>query len=812
MPGPFWVPVRPELLVKPAKRQLVSTETLILVIAAVAGASAIFGFALCRAGEARKLARSREAQARLESILATVPGGFLTWDGDGESVLSDGLCAMLPEGAGGLDDFFQKFGNSDTQYLGRLIEGLRMRGEEFSLTLLTIDAGQALRIDGRRARSAVLDVLWVADVTNETAIQSDTAIQLTAAQVERDGYRAMLDALPFMVWRRGRDLTLAQVNKAYVDAIHPGEDDEAPRASELDDVEAVTETQIAARARSSGLAQSESRHIVIGGERRLLEFNEVPTGKMGVVGYAMDFTQLEEVQQELSSHIAAQSDVLENLAVAVAIYGSDTRLKFYNSAYARLWDADSKWLDTEPTLGDELEKLRERRLVTEEVDFRAHKHEQISLFTSLIAPTETLVHLPDGKTLFKRISPHPLGGLMFTYEDVTDRLTMEAQYNTLIEVQRRTLDNLYEGVALVGPDGRLKLCNSAYGRLWQLSEADLAGEPQITDLIEKVRHFYDVDSGEEWGSLRKVIRGRLMSREPVSGNLERTDGTVLQYAGVPLPDGMMLMTYFDVSDSNRVERALRERNEALEEADRLKSEFVANVSYELRTPLNTIIGFAEVLHGDMFGTLNERQSEYIGGILEASEALLELINDILDLATIEAGYMTLDRVQFDVHTMMAGVFGLNRERARVKEQRLVLDCAPDIGMMIADERRLKKVLFNLTSNAIKFTPKQGVIRLAAVRDEGDVVFSVVDTGIGIHEDQHERVLEKFERGNRPRGRQSGVGAGLGLSLVKSFVELHGGDVALTSSLNEGTAIICRLPAAPKSGSDPGTDTDADVWA
>lgn len=785
-----------------ARRLLVSTETLILIIAAVAGASAIFGFALSRAGEARKLVQSQMDHARLESILATVPGGFLTWDADGNAVASDILRAMLPDDADGEAEFLRKFGDTDAQNLTRLIEGLRMRGEEFSRTLLTIDAGQALRIDGRRARNAVLDVLWVSDVTSETAIQSDTAIQLTAAQVERDGFRAMLDALPFMVWRRGRDLTLAQVNRAYVDAIHPGADGEKPLPSELDDVEAIAETRIASRARSSGLAQSESRHIVVGGQRRLMEFNEIPTDEMGVVGYALDFTQLEEVQQELSSHVAAQSDVLENLAVAVAIYGSDTRLKFYNSAYARLWDADSQWLDTEPTLGEELEKLRERRLVTEEVDFRAHKQEQLSLFTSLIAPTETLVHLPDGKTLFKRISPHPLGGLMFTYEDVTDRLTMEAQYNTLIEVQRRTLDNLYEGVALVGPDGRVKLCNSAYGRLWQYSEADLAGEPQITDLIEKSRHFYAIDSEEGWDALRKEIRGRLMSREPVSGTLDRVDGTVLQYAGVPLPDGMMLMTYFDVSDANRVERALRERNEALEEADLLKSEFVANVSYELRTPLNTIIGFAEVLHGDMFGVLNQRQGEYIGGILEASETLLELINDILDLATIEAGYMTLDRVQFDVHTMMAGVFGLNRERARVKEQRLVLECPPDIGLMIADERRLKQVLFNLTSNAIKFTPEQGVISLVAARDGSDVVFSVVDTGIGIHADEHERVLEKFERGNRPRGRQSGVGAGLGLSLVKSFVELHGGDLELTSAPNEGTAIICRLPAAPMIGAPP----------
>ena len=770
-----------------------STQLLILVIAAVAGASAIVGYALGRFSGARRLRDMQAARDRLGAALANVPGGFVTWFDGGEAEVSDGLAKMVGGADVGFEAFLGKFGDADRQRVERLVDGLRGRGEAFSLTLLTIDAGQALRIDGRRAREVPLDVLWVADVTNETAIQSDTAIQLTAAQVERDGYRAMLDALPIMVWRRSRDLSLAQVNKAYVDAIGPGAGDDDTLPSELEDLEANVEGQIATRAQSTGTPQSESRHVVIDGARRLLEFNEVPTDDMGVIGYAIDFTQLEEVQEELSSHVAAQSDVLENLAVAVAIYGSDTRLKFYNSAYARLWDADSAWLDSEPTLGDELETLRDRRLVSEEVDFRAYKQEQLALFTSLIAPTETLVHLPDGKTLFKRISPHPLGGLMFTYEDVTDRLTMEAQYNTLIEVQRRTLDNLYEGVALVGPDGRLKLCNSAYSRIWQFSEADLAGEPQVAGLVDKSRHFYGIEDEDEWDETRREVTGRLMSREPLSGNFERADGSVIRYTGVPLPDGMMLMTYFDVSDSNRVERALRERNEALEEADRLKSEFVANVSYELRTPLNTIIGFAEVLNGDMFGPLNERQSEYIGGILEASEALLELINDILDLATIEAGYITLDRGQFDIHTMIAGVFALNRERARGKEQKLVLDCAPDIGSMFADERRLKQVLFNLVSNAIKFTPERGVITLAS-RVVGDQVkFRVADTGVGIHADERERVLEKFERGNRPRGRQSGVGAGLGLSLVKSFVELHGGDVQIESEPEEGTAIVCRLP-------------------
>lgn len=195
---------------------------LILVIAAVAGAPAIVGYALERFIETRKLRDATAARNLLAATLANVPGGFVTWFDGGEADISAGLAEMLGSEQAGFDAFLDKFGATDRQQIERLVEGLRLRGEGFSLTLLSIDAGKALRIDGRRARQVPLDVLWVADVTNETAIHSDTAIQLTAAQVERDGYRAMLNALPIMVSRRSRDLSLAQVNKAYLDAINPG--------------------------------------------------------------------------------------------------------------------------------------------------------------------------------------------------------------------------------------------------------------------------------------------------------------------------------------------------------------------------------------------------------------------------------------------------------------------------------------------------------------------------------------------------------------------------------------------------------------
>ena len=176
---------------------------------------------------------------------------------------------------------------------------------------------------------------------------------------------------------------------------------------------------------------------------------------------------------------------------------------------------------------------------------------------------------------------------------------------------------------------------------------------------------------------------------------------------MPLPDGNVLLSYLDVTDSTRVEHALRERNEALETAGRLKSEFIANVSYELRTPLNAIIGFAEILTNQYFGELTPRQLDYSRGILDSSHRLLSLINDILDLATIEAGYMTLETGQLDIHTLMSSVLTLTRERARNQNLKLDFDCPPDIGTIEADERRLKQALFNLISNAIKFTPAGG---------------------------------------------------------------------------------------------------------
>jgi signal transduction histidine kinase len=763
-----------------------------LLVLALAAAAVAWFFARRRLRdiEAERARLARELAAA-EAASAASPIASYRWDRGGERFLAgqSGLLTLAPGTP--FAAFLERVAPEHRATLAQSVEALRRNGTAFT-ALLRIDAHPA-EASGQRvtgADGATVDIVWLSDASRRAALET----ALADLGREHALLRATLDAVPLAVWRRGDgDLRLDDCNRAYAEAVDATRDRVVAEGREIaQGVVGERGRALAARARSSGIAQTETGHIVVAGSRRLVEFAEMPLGETGaIVGFARDMTEVETIQAELTRHIAAHAEVLENLATAIAIYGPDTKLKFFNTAFGVLWRLEEDWLATEPSLAEVLERLRERRRIPEHADFRAFKRQQLAMFTSLIQPQEELLHLPDERTLRLVVSPHPFGGLTFVYEDVTDRLALERSYNTLIEVQRETLDNLYEGIAVFGSDGRLKLSNPAYGRLWQLSTDDLAGEPHLSEIVEKTHAFFE--DGGDWATLKDRIIERVMSYSLESGQMERKDGSVLQVSTVPLPDGNVLLSYVDVTDTTRVQRALQEKNEALETAGRLKSEFIANVSYELRTPLNAIIGFAEILTNQYFGELNARQLDYSRGILDSSHRLLSLINDILDLATIEAGYMTLETEPVDVHSLMASVLALTRERAKKQNLSLEFDCPHDLGAVVADERRLKQALFNLISNAIKFTPTGGSITLSARRDAAEIAITVADTGVGIAEEHQLRVFEKFERGN-PQARQSG--AGLGLSLVKSFIELHGGRVEMDSRPGGGTRVTCWLTAAP----------------
>lgn len=698
-----------------------------------------------------------------------------------------GLAGTIASGGDGIasdqvtifDLFLSGLRRQDKSRLVAAIQDLKSDGQAFTMEVES-PTSKAFLFEGRTAGGKA--VVWIRDLSDHGEDIRSLSRRLEEAEADRNSFVELLDVAPFPVWRRDRSLNLHWVNRAYTKAV------------EEDDVEKVLRSGIELDHGGKKLARQaaeevdfavERRYVVIDGQRRALDLFEMPLSD-GTVGVALDATDLDEAENVLRRHIDAHAETLDTLATAVAIFGADKRLAFFNDAFVKLWRLDPDWLSGQPSDGELLERLREERRLPEQADFPAWKKQRLELYSNLINQTDEMWHLPDGSTLRVVAQPHPFGGLIYLYEDVTDLVTLESSYNQLIHVQRTTLDNLHEGVAMFGSDGRLKLRNVAFEEMWQLSPEKLDGEPHFDQISEWCANL--VDGAERWQELRERITSASSEREPFASQMDRSDGTIINFGTMPLPDGATLTSFLDVTDSIEMERALRERNEALETADRLKSEFVNHVSYQLRTPLNSIIGFTDMLNQKLFGELNDKQVEYTVSILEASDQLLNLINDIIDLATIEAGGMALEVEEVNLYAVLEGAISINQKKAMDRDLTLKLDCDPEVGTVFADERRIKQILFNLITNAIAFNQPGGTVTLGASNNKGQVSLWVQDTGSGIEPKYQATVFDRFEN----RGGEGSRGAGLGLSLVKSFVELHGGWVSLESTKGVGTKVVCHL--------------------
>jgi signal transduction histidine kinase len=747
----------------------------------------------------------RAEKARLEAFLAAFPGEYCGWAPDGTLAYSEGFANLL-----GLDhlqtlqDIQNRLSPSDAMALEGMFTRLQESGDMFCMNVKTADRTKTLKLCGTRGRdtedSITFHILWLEDMTaiaNESRRAEETRIH---AEQELARLQAAFDLLPAPVWLRDNRTDIIWANRAYAQLLETtpasvvADQRELPQSSKSSPKKLhPIGRALAQAALDNNAAQTAQAHVVLSGARRLLQVQESPLSSLNLtVGMAEDLTREEELETEQRRHGAANKELLEHLGSAIAIFNADQKIEFFNSAFAQLWQLEDRWLNAAPKLGDIMEKLRETRRLPEQADFRKFKQAWLNMFTSLIAAHEDMMYLPDGRALRVLAVPHPLGGLMMTFEDVTSTLELESSYNTLIAVQKETLDNLAESVAVFGSDGRLKLWNPPFAGLWHLNPEDLADAPHITRIVDKMKPCF---AEADWPNQREILIGLGIARVERDGRIILNDQRLIDYATVPLPDGGVLLAQSDVTSSVRVQTALRERNAALETAERLKLDFLANVSYQLRTPLNAIMGFAEILDKQYFGPLNDKQREYTQGLQEAGSRLVSLIDNILDLSTIEAGYMALDLHPLDIGAMLNDMDGLVRDWAGTRKITVKIDIADSLNTITADERRIKQVMINLIRNAIAFTPEGGKITLRAAQKGDHLLLSVVDTGPGISADDQTRLFEPFERAplKVTDGQPDNRGAGLGLSLVRNIVGLHGGKVTLESTLGRGTTVHVHLP-------------------
>jgi len=268
---------------------------------------------------------------------------------------------------------------------------------------------------------------------------------------------------------------------------------------------------------------------------------------------------------------------------------------------------------------------------------------------------------------------------------------------------------------------------------------------------------------------------------------------VLQYEVVALPDGGRMVTYFDLTELKRVEAELRAAKEQAEAANRHKSEFLANMSHELRTPLNAVLGYTELIRDGIYGEVPDKIREVVERVRHNGRHLLGLINDVLDLAKIEAGQLTLAEAEYSLRKLVLEVASATEALATEKRLAFEVDVPADLPLGRGDERRITQVLLNLVSNAIKFTDA-GSVSVRARLDGGSLLVAVSDTGVGIAAQDQERIFGEFQQVDSSSTRKKG-GTGLGLAIARRIVELHGGRVWVDSRPGRGSTFSFTLPLA-----------------
>jgi signal transduction histidine kinase len=733
-----------------------------------------------------EIAAMREDLKTAEAVIQAEAQIVVLWQrGERVRVVVHSLrgIAGLPSDSNAIERFGAWLDAPSAQLLKQSLDQLFSAGTAFNMLVRT-QAGAHLEADGRAAGARA--ILRLRDITGhrrDLAAILDKHRELTR---EIAACRTVLEALPMPVWMSGGTGHVTWANAAYIKAV---------AADSLADVAHRPVELLEARQRERALVAigkaqtfADRLPLVTGGRMNPHDVSMLPFDG-GSVGVAIDVGAIEDAKGETDRRTAAYDRTLHRVATGVAIYGRDGRLSFFNDAYRDIWQLDADWLAQNPSAEEILDRLRGLSRLPQVANYRDWKVKVLSSSRDG-NDFEDWWHLLDGRTIHVTAEKRPDGGVTFLFDDVTQRLALESRFNAMIDTQRETLDGLKEGVAVFAPDGRLQLSNKAFAQVWKLSRKMLAEGPHIDAIARDARVLHD--DPELWQLIIRSITGISDRRQAVTGQFVRADQCVIDYAITPLPDGATLITFADVTDVRRAERALIERNDALVAADRLKSQFIRHVSYELRTPLTTIIGYTDLMQVPSIGPLNERQREFLGDIEASSKSLLSVINDILDLATIDAGGLELKVAPVDVKPIVdAALLGV-KDRARVANVAFDIDLQVDARNFVADDKRVKQILYNLLSNAIGFSKAGDTVKVQAWRERGMLAFAVEDQGVGIPPEQQGSVFERFE--SRSQGSKH-RGAGLGLSIVKSLVELHGGNVAIASEPGRGTRVTVRFPEA-----------------
>ncbi len=777
-----------------------STTAAVLAGAVMALLVASAIWALATGLSARRLAMTSGAQARRDAALvASAPAQAAVVRSDGRIDLPQRVAdwlglAEMPRSLSDLSGPGLGLAPADVDALAREVAAAQKAGRPFRLSVSARGSSRRIVVTGARAPDAVLApggvVLWFYDATDSEDEIARLASDSRRVHEAFEALAGLIEAAPMPMWYRDGSLALTMVNTAYVRAVEGADArDVIDRKLELVEASGIGgPIANSAIARDTQEPQMAAVPATIAGARRMLRIHDVPLPTGGVAGFAVDIDDLEQARGGIKRFGEAQRAMLDRLSAGVAQFSADRSLIFCNQPFRRIFAMREEWLKDRPEFDRVLERMREAGRLPEVRDFPGWKAERREWFLGSATGVESEEHwhLPSGTHLRVVAQPLPDGGLLLIFEDRTEQVQLASARDTLLRVRTATFDNLFEALGVFAADGRLQIWNQKFRLLWGFDEALLNQHPRVDALAKEASG--KLENPGRAAMIGDLVRSATVDRLQRGGRFAFADGRQFEFAAVPLPDGNALFTMLDVTDSRRMERALRDRNEALEAADRIKTAFVASMSYELRTPLTSIKGFAEMLHGGYAGALSDSGASYAEAILTSVDRLATLVDDVLDLTGTDG---RRQRVVVDLETTATAAAETVAPHAKDKRIALAIDVLGSAGQVKGDAERLRQAIEHLLRHAIAGTPEEGRVLLHLDGDVGHARIVVSDNSPGMPPEEAARAFDRFAQAGIARGSERPLG--LGLPLAKQFVEAHGGTIGLVSEPGQGTMITATLP-------------------
>ena len=745
--------------------------------------------------------RARQAQhqtTRLGLLLQSAPAIPVLIRPDGRIEAPDRLASWLgrPETPAYLSELLAEDGGlepSHAKVLAADIKAAQRGGKPFVLPIRAQGSNRTMIVRGGPADPELASpggtVLWLFDATESQSRIEDLRGQVARYRDALEALSGVIEAAPMPVWHRTPDQHLSLVNSAYVHAVDARSAQQVIEQG-IELIESVDGISPGANAALVADAQAPSSRMVpvtIDGERRLMRVVDVPLGPAGVAGYAIDMHELEQARAELKHLIQANRDMLDRLSAGVVQFGADHRLQFCNQPFLSIFGLKPDQASVDTDLDRVLDAMRDGGLVPETPDFPAWRKARRQWFQSPNALEENWL-LREGVHLRVYAQPLPDGGLLLIFEDRTEHVHLATARDTLLRVRNATLDNLFEAIAVFAADGRLHLWNSKFRQIWSVQEVLLSNLPRVDELMATLSDR--LSRPQQAALVHQLIRAATVERRQRGGRIAFADGRYFEFAAIPLPDGNALFVMLDISDSRRIEQALRDRNEALEDADRVKTAFVSNMSYELRTPLTSIVGFAQMMEAGLAGALPEQARDYVDAIIDSTTKLAKLIDNVLDLTQGAAGGLPIEHKPIEMEPLIRDIAHGFEARAKAQGIGITLALQASLGAIKGDERRIRQSIEHLVENAVSYVGKKGRVLIHADGNQHGVRIVISDNGPGIEAKLQPRIFDTFSRFGRT---SDGRSSGLGLPLVRQFVEAHGGSVTLVSEQGQGTIVTISLP-------------------